>query len=73
MPAPYFFPTKAKVFLPPWLTLLLPQQKFAWKPPLSQRGQQPSAATRLSPAESSGGKCTHQEAQEVPLRATAGV
>ena len=37
--------------------------------PLSQRGQKPSAATRLSPAESSRGKCTHQKAQEVPLRA----
>ena len=40
---------------------------------LSQRGQKPSAAMCLSPAEMSGGKCTHQEAQEVPLTATAGV
>ena len=29
--------TKAKVFLPPWLTLLLPQQKFARKLPVSKR------------------------------------
>ena len=44
-----------------WLTLLLPQQKFA------------PAATGLSLAEDSGGKCTHQGAQEVPLTTTAGV
>ena len=47
--------TKAKVFLPPWLTLLIPEQKFA----LSQRGQKPSAATHLSSAEDNGRKCTH--------------
>ena len=40
---------------------------------MSQLGREPSAATALSPAEDGGGKCTHQEAQEVPLTATAGV
>jgi len=41
-------------------------------PPVPKR-KKPSAAMHLSPAESSGGKCTHQEAQEAPLRTTAGV
>ena len=50
------------------LTLLL-QQKFA----MSQRGGEPSAASGLSPAKDSGGKCTYYGAQEVPLTATAGV
>jgi len=40
---------------------------------MSQRGRQPSAATGLSPAKDSGGKCTYYGAQEVPFTATAGV
>ena len=35
---------------------------------ISRRGRKPSAATGLSPAEDSGGKRTHQGAQEVPLQ-----
>ena len=38
---------------------------------LSLRGGEPSPATECSPAEGSGGKCTHQGAQEVPLTASA--
>jgi len=38
---------------------------------LFQRGREHSAAAGLSPAEDSGGKCTHQGAQDVPT--TAGV
>jgi len=41
--------------------------------PLVERVREPSAAIDLSLAEDSGGKCTHQGAQEVPLTATAGV
>ena len=48
------------------LTLLL-QQKFA----MSQRGREPSAASGLSSAKDSGGKCAYYGAQEVPLTATA--
>ena len=51
-PALYFAWPKLKCFWHPWLTLLLPQQKFA-PSPLSQRGGEPSAATGLSPAEDS--------------------
>ena len=40
---------------------------------MSQRGGEGSAATGLSPAKDSGGKCTHYGAQEVPLTATVGV
>ena len=63
---------KAKVFLPPWLTLLRPQQKFAPEH-IPQRGGKPSAATGLSTVERKQWKCTHQGAQEVPLTDTAGV
>ena len=41
--------------------------------PLCQRGWEPSTATSLSPPDSSGGKCTHHEAQEIPLRGTASI
>jgi len=48
---------KLKCFCHPWLTLLLPQQKFA-PSPLSRTGGKPSAATGLSPAEESEEKWT---------------
>ena len=51
-PALYFAWPKLKCVCHSWLTLLLPQQKFA-PSPLSQRGGEPSAATGLSPAEDS--------------------
>jgi len=35
---------------------------------MSQRGREPSAATGLSPAEDSGGKCIYQGAQEVSFQ-----
>ena len=66
-PALYFAWPKLKCFCHPWLTLLLPQQKFA-PCPLSQRGGEPSAATGLL-------QHGHikELAQKVPLTATAGV
>ena len=41
--------------------------------PLPQRGREPSVATGLSLAEDSGGKYTHQGAQEIPVTTAAGV
>jgi len=41
--------------------------------PLVERVREPSAASGLYPAHDSGGKYTHQGAQEVPLTATAGM